>query len=151
MESFDLLNNDLQVSQPVQSFLNESAKWGKFLAIIGFIFSGFMIVIAFFIPTVIMNIPPYNTMPSSLSSGLATGMTVIYILLSLLLLFPCLYLFKFSVKMQVSLNTVSQENFEESFKNLKSLFKFYGIFVIIMLSIYMLVFILAMFGLAMKS
>ncbi len=146
MESFDLLNNDLQVSPSAQSFLSESARWGKFLAIIGFIFCGFMVVMSFFIPALIMHIPPYNTLSSGLSSGMATGMTIIYLLLSLLLFFPCFYLFKFSIKMQASLNTVSQENFEESLKNLKSLFKFYGIFVIIILSIYALIFVIAMVG-----
>ncbi len=151
MENFDLLNNDLQVSPFAQNFLSESAKWGKFLAIIGFIFCGFMAVLAFFIPSLIMSLPPYNTMPSGISSGMATGMTVIYLLLALLLFFPCLYLFRFSVKMQISLNSVSQDSFEESLKNLKSMFKFYGIFVIIMLSIYALVFILAMLGLATRS
>ena len=151
MESFDLLNNDLQISPSAQSFLSESAKWGKFLSIIGFIFCGFMAVIAFFIPALIMNFPQYNTMPAGLSSGMAAGMTIIYLLLALLLFFPCLYLFKFSVKMQASLNTVSQDNFEASLKNLKSMFKFYGIFTIIMLSVYTLVFVIAMVGVAMRG
>ncbi len=149
MQSFDLLNNDLQVSSPVQNFLSESAKWGKFLAIIGFIFCGFMAVIAFFIPALIMNLPPYNTMSSGLSSGIAAAVTIIYLLAALLLFFPCLYLYKFSVKMQASLNAVNQENFEAALKNLKSMFKFYGIFVIIMLSIYVVIFVLAMISAAM--
>ncbi len=151
MESFDLLNNDLQITPSVQNFLNESAKWGKFLAITGFIFCGFMAVLAFFIPALIMNLPPYNTMPGNLSTGIATGMTILYVVLALLLFFPCFYLYKFSVKMRESLNGVSQEHFEDSLKNLKSLFKFYGIFVIIMLSVYALVFVIAMIGAAMRG
>jgi hypothetical protein len=151
MESFDLLNNDLQVSASAQSFLSDSARWGKFLAIIGFIFCGFMIVIAFFVPALIMNLPPYNAMASGLSASITAGMTVVYLLLALLFFFPCLYLFKFSVKMQASLNSMSQENFEESLKNLKSMFKFYGICTIVMLSIYALIFLIAMIGAAMRG
>jgi len=151
MESFDLLNNDLQVSASAQSFLSDSARWGKFLAIIGFIFCGFMVVIAFFIPALIMNFPPYNTMASGLSASITAGMTVVYLLLALLFFFPCLYLFKFSVKMQASLNSMSQENFEESLKNLKSMFRFYGICTIVMLSIYALIFLIAMIGAAMRG
>src|SRR5665647_1268109 len=79
MESFDLLNNDLQVSASAQSFLSDSARWGKFLAIIGFIFCGFMIVIAFFVPALIMNLPPYNAMASGLSASITAGMTVVYL------------------------------------------------------------------------
>lgn len=151
MESFDLLNNDLQVSASAQSFLSDSARWGKFLAIIGFIFCGFMIVIAFFVPALILNLPPYNAMASGLSASITAGMTVVYLLLALLFFFPCLYLFKFSVKMQASLNSMSQENFEESLKNLKSMFKFYGICTIVMLSIYALIFLIAMIGAAMRG
>jgi hypothetical protein len=148
MEKFDLLNNDLQVSVPAQNFLSECAKWGKFLAIIGFILCGIMVVLAFFIPTLIMNIPPYNAMAPSLSSGLAAGMTVMYILFACLFFFPCLYLYKFSVKMKSSLAETSQENFDESLQNLKSMFKFYGIVTIVMLSIYALIFLVAMLGVA---
>ncbi|MDP4283883.1 MAG: DUF5362 family protein [Bacteroidota bacterium] len=151
MESFDLLNNDLQVTSSAQNFLSDAARWGKFLSIIGFIFCGFMTILAFFIPTLIMSLPPYNSMASGFSSGIAAGMTILYLLLALLFFFPCWYLFKFSVKMQISLNSMSQENFEESLKNLKSMFKFYGVCTIIMLSIYALVFLIAMIGTAMKG
>jgi hypothetical protein len=151
MENFDLLNNDLQVSATAQNFLAESAKWSRFLAIMGFIFCGLMVVMAFFIPALIVNLPPYNTLPASYSTGIATGMTVVYLLLALLLFFPCFYLYKFSVKMRISLNTESQENFEESLKNLKSMFKFYGVLTIIMLSFYALAFVIAMIFTAMKG
>lgn len=146
MTNLDLLNNDLQVSVPAQSFLSECAKWGKFLAIIGFILCGLMAVLSFFIPSIMMNMPPYNTMDSGFLTGITAGMTVMYLLLALLLFFPCLYLYKFSVKMKSSLMVASQENFEDSLKNLKSMFKFYGIFTIIMLSVYALVFVIAMLG-----
>jgi len=53
--------------------------------------------------------------------------------------------------MQVSLNTVSQETFDESLKNLKSMFKFYGILTIVMLSVYALIFVIAMIVAAMKG
>jgi hypothetical protein len=68
-----------------------------------------------------------------------------------LLFFPCLYLNKFSVKMKTALNSINQEDFEDSFKNLKSLFKFYGILSIILLSFYALVFLIVMLTVAMRS
>ena len=141
MESLDLLSNDLQVTPQAQNYLTESAKWGKFLAIMGFILCGFMMVIAFFIPVVLTQLPPYNTMSSDFSAGMKVGMTIVYLILALLFFFPCFYLYKFSVKMQSAAKTVSQDNFEESLMNLKSMFKFYGIFTIIILSFYALAFI----------
>lgn len=151
MENSDLLNNDLQVSPASQTFLNEAARWGKFLSIIGFIFCGLMVVLAFFIPTLLMRVPPYNQIASTMTSATSAGLTIGYLLLALVLFFPCLYLYKFSVKMKVALTAISQENFEISLQNLKSLLKFYGIFAIIILSIYALAFIVVMLGVAMKG
>ena len=149
MENFDLLKNELQLTHDAQNFLGECAKWGRFLAIIGFIFCGLIAVLAFFIPSLIVNLN--NTLPPAYSTGMAAGLTVGYLLIAVLLFFPCLYLYKFSVKMRLSLNAENQENFDESLKNLKSMFKFYGILTIVMLSFYGLVFLIAMIAAAMKS
>ena len=89
-------------------------------------------------------------MSSELNSGMKVGMTIVYLLIALLLFFPCLYLYKFSVKMQSAVKVVSQENFDESLMNLKSMFKFYGIFTIIILSFYTLVFIIVILAAAMR-
>ena len=150
MENLDLLNNDLQVSPQSQSYLTESAKWGKFLAIMGFIFCGIMVIISFFVPAYLAQMQQYNTVPSGMSGALKTGMTIAYLLIALLLFFPCLYLYKFSVKMLYAVKVVSQENFDESLMNLKSMFKFYAILTIIMLSFYALAFIFGIFAVAMR-
>lgn len=151
MENLDLLNNDLQVTPLSQNFLSEAAKWGKFLSVMGFIFCGFLAIAAFFMPALYSRLTAFNQIPSDVVSATATLITVIYLVLAVLLFFPCFYLNKFSVKMRIALNSISQENFEESFRNLKSLLKFYGIFTIILLSFYVLAFIIAMLGLAMRG
>lgn len=151
MESLDLLTNDLQVSSPVKSYLNESAKWGRFLAIIGFVFCGLIAIAAFFIPTIYRMLPAFNELPSMTASSIATGITIVYLFLAIILFFPSLYLYRFSVKMQIALNSLSQENFEQSFGSLKSMLKFYGIFIIVVLSFYVLVFLIGMLGIAVKS
>ncbi len=150
MENSDLLNNDLQVSPNAINYLSESAKWGRFLAIMGFILCGIMVVLAFILPSFISTLPPYNNIAST-SSAIKVTMTVVYLLTALLLFFPFYYLYKFSIKMQAAIKLVNQENFDESFLNLKSMFKFYGILTIVILSLYALIFILAMLGLAMRG
>lgn len=147
MENFDLLNNDLQLSPQGMSYLTESAKWGKFLAIMGFIFCGFMAVLAFILPTLITRLPAY----SNFSGVMQGAMTVVYLAGAVLLFFPCFYLYKFSVKMQAAVKGVSQEALDESLMNLKSMFKFYGILTIVLLSLYALIFVLGMLGLAMRG
>jgi hypothetical protein len=150
MQNLDLLNNDLHVSPVSHTFLNESARWGKFLSIVGFILCGLMAIAAFFAPSLYTKLSAFNEMSPANASATATLITVIYLAFAVLLFFPFLYLNKFSVKMKAALNNVNQENFDDSFKNLKSLFKFYGIFTIVMLSFYVLAFIIAMLGVAMR-
>ncbi|MEP6950820.1 MAG: hypothetical protein ABI863_16160 [Ginsengibacter sp.] len=141
MENLDLLSNDLQVSPQAQSYLMDSARWGKFLAITGFILCGIMMIIAFFIPLFLSQLASSPGMPNGFSQGMKIGIMIVYLILALVLFFPCFYLYKFSVKMQSAVNGVSQENFDESLMNLKSMFKFYGIFTIVILSFYALAFI----------
>jgi hypothetical protein len=80
-------------------------------------------------------------MPSTFNSGMKVGMTIVYLVLALMMFFPCFYLYKFSTKMQSAVKVVNQENFDGSLMNLKSMFKFYGVFTITMLSVYVLIII----------
>ncbi len=146
MENLDLLSNDLQVTPQAQSYLTESAKWGKFLAIMGFIFCGFMIILAFTIPFIFAQMPTSASLPLGFNTGMRAGLTAVYLLFAVLFFFPCLYLYKFSIKMQVATRSVNQENFDESLMNLKSVFKFYGIFTIVILSFYALLLIVSIVG-----
>ncbi|MEO8766519.1 MAG: DUF5362 family protein [Ginsengibacter sp.] len=150
MENLDLLSNDLQVTPQGLGYLAEVAKWGKFLAIMGFILCGITVALSFFVPVLLTQLPPYNTMSSEFSSTMKIAMTIIYLLLALLFFFPCFYLYKYSVKMQSAVKTISQENFDESLMNMKSMFKFYGIFTIIILSFYAVAFIVGIVAAAMR-
>jgi hypothetical protein len=131
---------DLQIDHQSNSYLGEAAKWGKFLAIMGFIFCGLLIIIALFA----------GTMMASMMSGFGGGseatasavgggvITFVYIVFALIYFFPCLYLYNFSSKMQVALRANQQESLNTSFRNLKSCFKFMGILMIIMLAFWAL-------------
>jgi hypothetical protein len=144
METRDFLSHELQVNAPVQKYLLETARWAKFLAIVGFVFCGLMVVLGFFIPSVIMKIPPYNTLPQNFTATMATVMSVVYVFIALLLLLPCTYLLRYSLKIQSSFHEESQETFESALRHLRSLFRFYGILVIALLSLYLLIFVIMM-------
>jgi len=50
----------------------------------------------------------------------------------------------------VATKNFSQENFDDALMNLKSMFKFYGIFTIAILSLYALIIIVSIIGAAMR-
>jgi hypothetical protein len=150
MENSDLLNDDLQLSPLSQNFLIEAARWGKFLSVVGFIFCGILAFASFFAPAIYNKTAAFRDSDALMSGVMSTVIIIVYLGFAVLLFFPCWFLNKFSVKMKTALNSMSQENFDESFKNLKSLFKFYGIFTIVILSFYILIFAIVILGIAMR-
>ena len=136
---------ELHVDHNGSSFLREIAKWSKFLAIVGFVMIGILLLAIVFAGSTMA------TLMSGTAYGDAGGIVgVIYIsvvgAMMLIYFFPCLYLFRFATKMQVALRNNDQDTLNASFENLKSCFKFMGIFMIIVLSIYALIFVFAMFA-----
>ncbi|MDO4728096.1 MAG: hypothetical protein Q4B43_03710 [Bacteroidota bacterium] len=130
-------------NQETAIILNESIKanlksivgWSKFLAILGFVVVGIMVLSGIFM---------------ILSGGLlgitsqaigGVGVAFIgfgYILVSVFYYVPLRYLYRFSTKTESFLNNNMQNYFEEALENLKSHYKFIGIFTIVTISLYIL-------------
>ena len=139
MEQHDLLSNELLISEISQSNLITAARWGKFLAIVGFVFCG-LVVLGGIWAQVFLSTSRTFAYQSEGMKFLWIG----YAILAVICFFPCLYLFKFSNKVQAAFKASSQESLDAAFMNLKSMFKFYGIFTIVILVIYALAFIFGM-------
>jgi len=137
------------VDHLASAYLGETARWAKFLAIVGFIFCGLLALFALFAGSIFS-----AAMRGFGGGGIAFGggavLTVVYLLLALLYFFPCLYLFRFASKMQVALGNNDQQQLSESFKNLKSCYRFMGILMIIILGFYALVLIVTIIGAAFR-
>jgi hypothetical protein len=124
----------------IKNYLLETAKWGKFLAIVGYVGIGLMLVIA-------ISIMAVGSSTSQLFPGMM-GMNMgffglIYIVIAAFYFFPVYYLHQFSLKIAAGLSGQNSQNITVGFQNLKSLFKFMGIFTIVILSLYGLVIIVA--------
>lgn len=150
MPTSDLLSSELQFTESINNYLVQIAKWGKFLAILGFIMVGLLAIMAFVIPQMVST-SAYAGMEGAYQAGYKVGMTVAYLVIALIMFFPCLYLLRFGNKMKEALQLNQQSSFEDSFGNLKSLFKFYGILTIIVLCFYALALILVIAGFAVSG
>ena len=146
MENFD---NDSETSIPaetlhvdpkIKNYLSESAKWAKFLGIVGFILVGFLVLGAFFAGAFInfMNLNERNgSGENPLNSGaFSIGMAIYFLLIALLYFFPSLYLYQFGTKTRQALYNNEQPDFQMAFSRLKSFFKFFGILTAVMLVMY---------------
>ena len=140
MEETTLQENErLYLSQEAQEFLKETAKWGYFLSILGFIGIGFMVVLALFIGTIFSALNGLNGNMNPMM-GIGTGfISGMYLVIALLYFFPVYYLFKFSSKMKMAIRSNDTNLINSSFEFLKSHYKFLGILSLVFVVLYGLV------------
>ncbi len=119
--------------------LDTTRRWAGFLAILGFIFLGLLVIAAFvmgFAFSVLNNSLPF--------AGMGVGIMIVYLILAVILYFPVLYLYRFSTWTKKSIANNSSLDLTVALLNLKSHYKFYGIFTIVILSIYLIAIIIAL-------
>lgn len=135
---------DLHLDEQIFSHFSESARWAKFIAVVGFIFCVFMVMAAIFmgamLSTMGAGIPGF---PAAASGGLISGL---YLVFALLFFFPNLFLFRFGSQIQQSIRLNEQARLQTSMKNLKAYFRYVGILYIVIIALYVLAFIFAIFA-----
>lgn len=138
-----------------KSYLLETAKWGKFLAIVGFVMCVLIVCAGFFMGSFFASISSlYGALPAEsaeLLSKLGPIIAFFYILIAILYFVPCLYLYRFANKMRLAIQINNQENLTNSFQNLKSLYKYCAILTIVAMALYGLIIIFALIGFSMMK
>ncbi|HQU56904.1 MAG: DUF5362 family protein [Chitinophagaceae bacterium] len=130
----------LSVDEQAKRFLKESARWGKFLSIVGFIVCILLVVAGIYFATVSSQFTnEFRRYGSNMPfEKLGAAIAIVYIVIAIIYFFPCLYLFKFSNHMSTAMASNDQAQMNEGFMHLKSMFKYVGIFTIIILCLYLL-------------
>ena len=122
-----------------KSHLSEAAKWARFLAICGFVFLGLMViygvVVSFVIADMASTMSQFDTTANenSLKNLMGIGMIIFYIVFAVIAFFPYYFLLRFANKMKAALISNDQEALNGSFQNLKILYRYMGILMIISL------------------
>jgi hypothetical protein len=131
----------LQITPESVTFLTTAAKWAKYLAIIGFVTAGFMVLGggAFSVFYATLGREPGNTGPMSLFTPSMLG--AMYVVIALIYIWPVIYLNKFSNQTTRAIRTVDTKQLTRAFRNLKRLFQYIGIITIVVLIIYFIVII----------
>ena len=128
---------ELVIDKPIAIYLMESCKWGKFLSIVGFVMTGLMVLGGFAMMAMFSSFMP--EMPENAAMPFGGGfLGGMYLFLALIYFFPTLYLYRFSSKTKAALQNMSQDAITESFLKLKSMFKFMGMFMAVILGFYAL-------------
>jgi hypothetical protein len=117
----------LIITEDIRSYIYESARWSKFLSIVGFIFTGLMVLAAFSmnsIMTAMSQMPAY--------SGLAKfGSALLYF-------YPSYLMYKYANSAKHAVLYGDQPSLSVAMSKMKSIFKFWGILTMILVGIYVL-------------
>lgn len=141
----------LGIDQTSKMHLSEAARWARFLAIVGFVVCGLVVLLGIFAGSILSSMMERyggNEFRESGTRGFTGVISFIYICMAVLYFIPCLFLFRFANHMKAALVTDQQETLNNSFQNLKAMFRFVGILTIIILSIYALVLLVGIAGAA---
>lgn len=129
----------LSIDPVIKSHLAETARWGKFLAIVGFVLCGLIAIGGIVMASTFGSVErTYGNTGMDAAFGRTFGSVfiVVYLIVAVLYFFPCLFLLRFSAKMKSALTADNQTDLTLSFQNLKVMFRYVGILTIIALSFY---------------
>jgi len=113
--------------------LDISRKWAMFIAIIGFIFLGIMIIVGILAGTFLSAFSGGET-----DSGFPVYLVLImFVILAAASFFPVLYLFRFSKHAAHAVSFLDKQELKNAIKNLKLYFVYIGVLIIIVLSFYL--------------
>ncbi len=137
--------NTLEITKEIRSLLSKAAGWAHFIAIVGFVMVGFMLLMSLVIGSVLQNLNGNEAL--GIYEGMPVGaISLLYVFIAIIYFFPILYLFQFSKRMRAALREDDQELLLGAFKGLKSHYKFIGIMTIIMISLYLLILLVTIVG-----
>jgi len=144
LDSLSSSSSGLVVNGESAGYLKETGGWARFLAIVGFCTIALVLVLAFFVGSLMSSFG----MGSQLA-GMEFIMGLYYFGIALLYFFPTLFLFRFATNAIDAVQANDTPTLVTSLKNLKSCFKFIGILTAIGLGLLVLMLIFGLLAGAM--
>lgn len=118
----------LEITEQIKNDLLNSAKWGKFLAIVGYVFMGIIAIFGIFFL--------FRNAPNPIGVNLPLQiMGVVYLIMAVVYYFPVTYLYRYAKSIKEALLDADQDSLTDGFYNLNKMFTFMGILTIIALVI----------------
>jgi len=128
----------MQLTEQAKKYLMEASKWANFIAIVGFIAIGLLIIMSFSIGTILASLPE-----GSLGGLSPKFFSFFYLIAAGIYFIPVFFLFQFGQKTKQALMQDDHNLLTFALKKLLSHYKFIGILFIILIALY---FFLILFG-----
>ncbi len=124
---------NLRIGAADKQNLNEMVRWARFIAIVGFVMLGIMALAMVSMLSLSSSNPFMRNSDAS-----PVLMALIFLLGIAIYFFPIYYLFKAAKGIKRGLNSNDEVSLSDGFANLKSHYKFIGILMVVVLSLYAL-------------
>lgn len=124
----------MAITERMKLDLRQTAKWAKFLAVLGFIGLGFMLVLAFLM---MAGLSVFETLTSG-KPLVSILMGFLYLALCLIYLFPMLYLNRFANSTRLAVLNENETAMGDALMNQRKMFTYLGVMMIVVLSLYAL-------------
>jgi hypothetical protein len=135
----DTENREIEIGQETLKILNITRKWTMFVAIVGFIIFGLIVVIGLVAGTFLST---FNS--GAHGNGISDLLLLVVIIVLITLYFlPLFSLFRFSKHMAIAISFPDKNEFHKAFKNLKYFFVYLGILIIVLLTMYFVTLVLS--------
>jgi len=127
----------IEIEEESLAYLNTTRKWTMFLAVLGFIFIGLLLIVGL-VAGVFMSAFKTAEMPSGFPEWI---IFLVILIFAVLYFFPVFYLFQFSRHTRNAVQTLDKDEMKKGFKFLKSYYVFIGVLTIVILALYFIAFI----------
>jgi len=137
---------ELIIGDEAKKYLLETAKWAKFLSIIGFIGIGVMILLGIFMGAFMGFMLSASEELAAMSTGMSAIMSIFYIAIVAVYIYPILKLYHFADQTKKALSENSSDGISLALESQKSMYKFMGIMTIIIMGLYVLLILAGLTG-----
>ncbi|MFZ4752137.1 MAG: hypothetical protein ACOYLG_02225 [Chitinophagaceae bacterium] len=129
----------IQIDLDSRGYLLETCKWARFLAIVGMVIAGLLMVLMIF---TFFSLSRVN----DAYSGFYSLYILVYLGLIAVYIYPVIALYRFSKKVRIGIDQADQVEFNEGLRFLKGTFRYMGIMTIIILAIYSIILLITLIG-----
>lgn len=139
----------LEIDSDAKNNFLDMARWTKFLAILGFVVQGLILVLGIFASLFINRFyEAYGGASPFANLGAAGPVAVmaIFLLIITVYIYPTYMLMKYSTTIKAALLNDNKEQFNTAIRCLKNVFRYIGVLVLVVLAIYGIQIMLVVFG-----
>lgn len=129
----------------MRSYIYDMARWAGFLAIVGFVYAGITVLSAFTIGAALDSDPQLASMLGKFGPLGKVIFTLANLVFAFALFYPSLLLFKYAANAKNGVLYGEQLHLNEAFAKLKSLFSYWGVITIIMVTMHIFMMISVVF------